>query len=393
MDASEELDDLPDSLVDRVIYLQKGLVAQATDGEGAISEEAYALLRRELMNDPRTKDLLPDLVRTNRHPMAVRGDLQRLSPSWQPRREHIWKSFGPLLDRLEGPEVAPADEHVADTLASFDPEGVHRAWTKALDRRTHDPEGAVTAARSLLETVCKRILDEAGAPYSDSEDLPKLYRMTAEALNLAPSQHTEETFRTILGNCQQVVNNLATIRNRIGDAHGQGRKPVRPLPRHAALVVNLAGAMSTFLVETRRAKSEELKAATAAAQRRASSFARRSASSFSSVPTCPRVHFQVTGRHVWRSSSSAHRSPFATGLPSDFRQPRAFHPGSHSVAPLQRNWLSLTMVAGISGATFWRKRSALIAAVISIRELVVRGSPPTTWNLTVSSSPWNVWKT
>ncbi|MBB4002600.1 hypothetical protein [Aurantimonas endophytica] len=162
MNASEEMDDLPESLLDRVRYLQNGIVAQATDG--AMSEEAYALLRRELMNDPRTKDLLPDLVRTNRHPMAVRGDLQRLSPSWQPRREHIWKSFGPLLDRLEDAAVAPADEHVAETLASFDPEGVHRAWAKALDRRTQDPEGAVTAARSLLETVCKRILDEAGVP-------------------------------------------------------------------------------------------------------------------------------------------------------------------------------------------------------------------------------------
>ena len=75
--------------------------------------------------------------------------------------------------------------------------------------------------------------------------------LTAEYLNLAPSQHTEETFKATLGSCQNVVNSLGTLRNKIEDAHGQGRKPIRPSKRHAALAVNLAEAMATFLVQTR----------------------------------------------------------------------------------------------------------------------------------------------
>jgi hypothetical protein len=46
------------------------------------------------------------------------------------------------------------------------------------------------------------------------------------------------------------------LRNKIGDAHGKGGKPVKPSPRHAALAVNLAGTMATFLVETWLAKKE-----------------------------------------------------------------------------------------------------------------------------------------
>ena len=46
------------------------------------------------------------------------------------------------------------------------------------------------------------------------------------------------------------VNYLGTIRNRLGDSHGQGGKPVHPRPRHAQLVVNLAGSMATFLIAT-----------------------------------------------------------------------------------------------------------------------------------------------
>ena len=116
-------------------------------------------------------------------------------------------------------------------------------------RKQEDPEGAIDAARTLLETVCKHILDELDEAYGD-DDLPKLYNKVAKVLNLSPSQHTETAFREILGGCHTIVQSLGTLRNRIGDAHGKGRNPVRPAPRHAALAVNLAGSMATFLVET-----------------------------------------------------------------------------------------------------------------------------------------------
>lgn len=145
----------------------------------------------------------------------------------------------------------PADEAVAEILASLDEAMVHAAWTKALDRRATDPEGAITSARTLLETVCKNILDDLGQDYRDA-DLPKLWALCAERLSLAPAQYAETTFKAILGNCQSIVNNLATIRNRLSDAHGQGRRPVKPKPRHAELAVNLAGTMAAFLVATWR---------------------------------------------------------------------------------------------------------------------------------------------
>jgi hypothetical protein len=111
-------------------------------------------------------------------------------------------------------------------------------------------------ARTLLETVCKRILDEIGTAY-DKEDLPKLYAMTAGALNLSPSQHADEPIRAILGGAFAVVNGLGTLRNRLSDSHGRGGKPVRPSARHASLAVNLAGAVATFLIETHLDRREE----------------------------------------------------------------------------------------------------------------------------------------
>ena len=204
-----------------------------------------------------TRPLLPEFIRTCRDQGQLWAHLKRVATgggSWHARRTHIYEAFQPLLNYLEGRNKAPADTAISEALSSFDPDGVHRAWERALSRRHEDPEGAITAARTLLETVCKRILDEASESYGD-DDLPKLYSKTAKVLNLSPSQHTEETFKAILGGCHTVVQNLGTLRNKIGDAHGQGRNPVRPHPRHAALAVNLAGSMATFLIETWQAQN------------------------------------------------------------------------------------------------------------------------------------------
>jgi hypothetical protein len=54
------------------------------------------------------------------------------------------------------------------------------------------------------------------------------------------------------------VNELGSLRNRISDAHGHGRRPVKPAPRHAELAVNLAGAVSAFLVATWSERSRSL---------------------------------------------------------------------------------------------------------------------------------------
>ena len=142
------------------------------------------------------------------------------------------------------------DEAVGDTLGQVNCEMLTECWKKALERRTTDPEGAITTARSLIETACKHILDDAEQAYSTKVDLPKLYRLTAKRLNLAPDQHTEEIFKRILEGCVSVVEGLGAIRNKMSDAHGKGRARLKSAPRHAELAVNLAGAMAIFLLAT-----------------------------------------------------------------------------------------------------------------------------------------------
>ncbi|WP_421999360.1 abortive infection family protein [Reyranella sp.] len=155
------------------------------------------------------------------------------------------------------PSGSPADEAISIKLAAFDPTQVHARWAAALERRTTEPEGAITLARTLLEDVCKWILHHADESWQEGDDLPTLYRKLAKVLKLAPDEHTEQVFKQILGSCQSVVEALGSLRNKLSDAHSSGPKRARPHPRHAELAVNLSGAMSTFLVSTWEARQKE----------------------------------------------------------------------------------------------------------------------------------------
>jgi len=242
--------DIPDPPLDRALMLKSMAESVATGGN--INEAAYRVLRTDFMNDPDLGGLLPQFVRTSLDQKAIWGHMSAVHSgqgAYAARRTHINEAFQPLLDRVAD-IGSPADAGVSEALTRYDADGVNDAWQKALARRKSDPEGAITSARTLLEEVCKHILDDAGIPYEDKWDLPKLYSETAKPLNLAPSQHTEDAFKRILGGCKTVVENLGGLRNKIGDAHGGGRRRIRPSERHAALAVNLAGSMATFLVET-----------------------------------------------------------------------------------------------------------------------------------------------
>jgi hypothetical protein len=124
-----------------------------------------------------------------------------------------------------------------------------------LDRRVKEPDAAITSARTLLETVCKHVLDDLDVAYADDADLPKLYRLTAEALTLAPSQQTEPMLRQVLGGCTAVVEGIGAMRNKLSDAHGKGRVTSPVQPRHASLAVNVAGAAAMFIVESWEART------------------------------------------------------------------------------------------------------------------------------------------
>ena len=160
-----------------------------------------------------------------------------------------------LYRRPVEPQVFPANELAVErellrTLEIAESDVIRDAWRKVQDRTPQDPEGAITAARSLLEAGCKYVLEEFREAAEPGLELPKLYRRAAEQLHLDSRTEIDESLRKVLGACATVVDGVAHLRNRLSDAHGKDRRSAKPARRHAEFVVLISAAMTGLLLTT-----------------------------------------------------------------------------------------------------------------------------------------------
>ncbi|HET6385109.1 MAG TPA: abortive infection family protein [Armatimonadota bacterium] len=234
------------SIVEQVESLKHLLMAQATGGYPDAAE--YAALRHQLLAEPYIRDRLPAFVRTCSSLLEFWGYIQPKYAHYRERREHLAEEFAPLIQALIDRQTAPLDSLVSSQVARVDTPYIQQLWQKALDRRATDFDGAVTAARTMLESVCKLILDTKGITYIPTSDLPHLYDKAVKSLSLAASQQTERCLKQILGGCCSVVLGVGTLRNLLSDAHGKGKQPEFVSSDYAALAVNLSGAVAFFLL-------------------------------------------------------------------------------------------------------------------------------------------------
>ncbi len=241
-------------LSEDVESLKNILVAKAC-GERA-NEFEYSKLRKRLMKEPLVKDQLPRFVRTCGNLGEFLPYIKETHATYAGRRRFLSEQFEEVLTYLEQESANPSGTSINPLLTKVETPHIAAAWQQAIDQQATDPSGAITSANTLLETVCKHILDEQEITYANTDDLPKLYQLVADSLTLSPSQHTEQVFRQILGGCQAVVEGLGAMMNQHSDAQGVGKAGVRPAARHAELAVDLAGTMATFLLATWEAKQK-----------------------------------------------------------------------------------------------------------------------------------------
>ena len=79
-------------------------------------------------------------------------------------------------------------------------------------------------------------------------DLVKIFNRVRKLLNLDPSrQDISDSIKQVLSGLSNIINGLATMRNKMSDAHGVTYKPSR---HHAKLAVNSAKTLADFLFDT-----------------------------------------------------------------------------------------------------------------------------------------------
>jgi len=224
-------------------------------GRGLKDDVRFAQLLKPLLALPDVKKFLPEIVIANQRIAAYWPAIQKMG-GYKERDAFIHQAFRSLIEHLQ------RDQTVMVNSVVITDHHINEQWQKALGRVTRDPEGAITLARSLLESVCKHILEGLGQPYDDNGDVIRLYKAVARGLNLSPDQHTATNFKQILTGASAIVDGLAGLRNSLGDAHGKTHSSGRPATRHAQLAVNMSGAMSHFLLQTFESRNAQANAVT-----------------------------------------------------------------------------------------------------------------------------------
>lgn len=252
MDISGNIDEIEDyeTDFDKAEYLKTILINRCTNGEA--NDSHYKILREYFLKKPYSKNLIPSWIRQCRDLSQFWQYIKNKVERYEPRRIYIRSEFAKLLDYLEDNELnkLPNLESINENLKILDSQYIMDTWQKALYRKNDDPEGAITSARTLLESVLKNILIELHITYKDDGDLINLYKMVAKELNLSPNDQKEQVFKQILGGCSSIINGLSSLRNEFGDSHGKAGKVYKPAIRHSEFAINLSGTMCIFLLQT-----------------------------------------------------------------------------------------------------------------------------------------------
>ena len=145
-------------LLEDIESIKHILMARAT-GERA-DEGKYQRLRNRLMNNTLVKDKLPSFVRSCGSLHEFWTVIQDQIRTYAKRRSYIAEQFEEILTFLEQQTASPSDDPFSPLLSTVDAPHMAAAWQSALEKRESDPAAAITSARTLVEAVCKHILDQ-----------------------------------------------------------------------------------------------------------------------------------------------------------------------------------------------------------------------------------------
>ncbi|MFN7325149.1 MAG: abortive infection family protein, partial [Chitinophagales bacterium] len=126
-------------------------------------------------------------------------------------------------------------------------EQIKKCDSKIFER---DLEGAITNARTLIESICLYIIESKTKQAQNYDgNLLKLYRSVASHLRMSPGDYEDDNLRQILSGVFSIINGVSGLRNTYSDSHGSAPSMINYQvdKRHAILAVNLAKTISEYL--------------------------------------------------------------------------------------------------------------------------------------------------
>lgn len=160
------------------------------------------------------------------------------------------RRIGSKYKLLPSSGAASVTEQLDSRLGLLDYDSVDTSFREALAQAETNPSNAAKEACSLVESVCKCILEEMGEPYPKKQDIQGLIKTLSNKLGLSPARaDIEQDIKQILGGLMTVTNGIGALRTHEG-AHGKGKKVVPIDSRIARLAIHAASTIALFYIET-----------------------------------------------------------------------------------------------------------------------------------------------
>ncbi|WP_327131984.1 abortive infection family protein [Streptomyces sp. NBC_01343] len=145
---------------------------------------------------------------------------------------------------------------VRDLSGLSDPSGIVVELERIRRDLTTDPQGAIGAAKQLIEATAKTALRELGVTVEKKPDVPILVAMVHKELRLDAASAPEgpdgsKAIKRILSGAVNIAVGVAELRNQgFGSGHGQASAPSGLGVRHARLTVNAAVTWCELILDT-----------------------------------------------------------------------------------------------------------------------------------------------
>lgn len=156
---------------------------------------------------------------------------------------------------VEAEKGIPVLAELAELSEVIDFDTVNRDLDRALASSQTDPEDTVTAACSMVESVCQSIPIELGQPLPAKNDVQRLYNAVKQPLGLSPDSSDIDPLiandvRQILSALATVIGGVGALRTHGGDAHSREKGYARVDARIARLTIHAASTAALFVIKT-----------------------------------------------------------------------------------------------------------------------------------------------
>lgn len=175
----------------------------------------------------------------------------------------LYKGCREVIDR-EREDVLTSAMH-SDLYRQFSSEYMRGQIDDMLRAREENPTEAIGKAKELVESCCKKILEESGVELNKRWTVQEHVSETMKILHVRARDINNDTdagktVRKILGSLSGLAGSIAELRGPFGDGHGKGDNYRGLSVRHAKLAVGSSVALVEYLWDAYLWRQEQARA-------------------------------------------------------------------------------------------------------------------------------------